>query len=265
MNPLVWEFYWDCTVALEVWEQLEMNSTTARHFMTLLDEAIYMVDLQHKGSPEYFASIEKAQRYLRKGLKQFEKSDGLGKLILAGHSHIDTAWLWPLRETRRKCGRTFSTILALMDRYPEFHFSCSQPIQYEWIKTHFPELFVRIKKRVKEGRWELCGAPWVEPDHNMPCGEALIRQYLYGNRWFEREFGMRSHIAWVPDSFGYTWSLPQIMRNVGLTAFVTTKIDWSQYTQFPYNMFQWEGVDGTRISAAHAADELQRQPGAERS
>ncbi|MCC6794953.1 MAG: alpha-mannosidase [Candidatus Hydrogenedentes bacterium] len=249
MNPLVWEFYWDCTVALEVWEQLDMNSTTARHFMGMLDEAIYMIDLQHKGTPQYFASIEKSQKFLRKGLKQFEKSDGLGKLILAGHSHIDTAWLWPLRETRRKCGRTFSTILGLMDRYPEFHFSCSQPIQYEWIKTHFPELFARIKKRVKEGRWELCGAPWVEPDHNMPCGEALIRQYLYGNRWFEREFGMRSHIAWVPDSFGYTWSLPQIMRKVGLTAFVTTKIDWSQFTQFPYNMFQWEGVDGTRIFA----------------
>lgn len=249
MNPQVWEFYWDCTVALEVWEQLDMNSTTARHFMALLEESIYIVDLQHKGSPRYFASIAMAQRHLRSGLKQFEKSDGLGKLILAGHSHIDTAWLWPLRETRRKCGRTFSTILGLMDRYPEFHFSCSQPIQYEWIKTHYPELFARIKKRVKDGRWELCGAPWVEPDHNMPCGEALIRQYLYGNRWFEREFGKRSHIAWVPDSFGYAWSLPQIMRKVGLTAFVTTKIDWSQFTQFPYNMFQWEGVDGTRIFA----------------
>ncbi|NUM53761.1 MAG: alpha-mannosidase [Candidatus Hydrogenedentes bacterium] len=249
MNAQVWDFYWDSVVALKVWEQLEMNSTTARHFIALLDESIYMVDLQHKGSPQYFESITKAQRYLRKGLKRFEKSTGQGKLILAGHSHIDTAWLWPLRETRRKCGRTFSTVLGLMDRYPEFHFSCSQPIQYDWIKTHYPELFARIKTRVKEGRWELCGAPWVEPDHNMPCGEALIRQYLYGNRWFEREFGKRSHIAWVPDSFGYTWSLPQIMRKVGLTAFVTTKIDWSQFTQFPYNMFHWEGVDGTRIFA----------------
>lgn len=249
MNTQVWDFYWDCTVTLEVWEQLDMNSTTARHLMALLDESIYQVDLQHRGAPEYFASIARAQRHLRTGLKRFEKSEGLGTLVLAGHSHIDTAWLWPLRETRRKCGRTFSTVLALMDRYPEFHFSCSQPIHYKWIKTHYPELFARIKQRVKEGRWELCGAPWVEPDHNMPTGEALVRQYLYGNRWFEREFGKRSHIAWVPDSFGYTWALPQIMRKVGLTAFVTMKIDWSQFSQFPYSMFEWEGVDGTRIFA----------------
>ncbi|MDZ4858757.1 MAG: alpha-mannosidase [Candidatus Hydrogenedentes bacterium] len=249
INTQVWDFYWDCVVALEVWEQLDMNSTTARHFMKLLDESIYMVDLQHKSTPAYFASIAKAQRFLRAGLKDYEKSAGMGKLILAGHSHIDTAWLWPLRETQRKCARTFSTILALMDRYPEFYFSCSQPLQYEWIKKNHPELFARIKKRVKEGRWELCGAPWIEPDHNMPAGESLIRQYLYGNRWFEREFGKRSHIAWVPDSFGYTWSLPQIMRKVGLTAFVTTKIDWSQFTAFPYSMFEWEGIDGTRIFA----------------
>lgn len=249
LNPRVWEFYWDCVVALEVWEQLDMNSTHARRLMELIAACVYRVDLQHKGSDRYVASIADAQRRLRTGLKAFAKSDGMGKLILAGHSHVDTAWLWPLRETRRKCARTFSTMLALMDRYPEFHFSCSQPQQYAWIKEHYPELFARIKQRVKEGRWELCGAPWVEPDHNMPAGEALIRQYLYGNRWFEREFGKRSHIAWVPDSFGYTWSLPQIMKKVGLTAFITTKIDWSQYTQFPYSMFEWEGIDGTRIFA----------------
>lgn len=249
INPIIWDFYWDCIVALEVWEQLDMNSTNARNLMALLDEAIYIVDLKHNGEQAYFKSITTAQHHLRNGLKRFEKSDGLGKLILAGHAHIDTGWLWPLRETQRKCARTFSTVLGLMDRYPEFHFSCSQPLQYEWIKTNYPELFKRIKQRVKEGRWELCGAPWIEPDHNMPAGESLIRQYLYGNRWFEREFGKRSHIAWVPDSFGYTWSLPQIMRKAGLTAFVTTKIDWSQFTQFPYSMFEWEGADGTRIFA----------------
>ena len=173
----------------------------------------------------------------------------MGKLILAGHAHIDTAWLWPLRETRRKCARTFSTVLRLMERYPQFHFSCSQPVQYDWIKTHYPELFEQIRRRVKEGRWELCGAPWVEPDHNVPSGESLIRQYLYGNRWFEREFGKRSHVAWVPDSFGYTWQLPQIMKLCQLDVFVTTKIDWSQFTKFPYSMFLWEGADGTRVPA----------------
>src|SRR5690606_22425623 len=150
-----------------------------------------------------------------------------------GHAHSDTAWWWPLRETPRECSRTFSTILKLMELYPEFHFSCSEPIQYEWIKTYWPDLYKRIAQRVKEGRWELCGAPWVEPDHNMPSGEALIRQYLYGNRWFDREFGQRSRVAWVPDSFGYPYQLPQIMKMCQLSAFITTKIDWSQYTKFP--------------------------------
>ncbi|GMU92004.1 MAG: alpha-mannosidase [Candidatus Hydrogenedentota bacterium] len=247
-HPLVWDFYWDALVAFEVWEQLDMNTTKARALMERIDAAIYTVDLQQKGTPAYFESIRKAQRALRESLKRFP-SDDVGSLVLAGHAHIDTAWLWPIRETKRKCARTFSTVLNLMDRYPEFHFSCSQPVHYEWIKTHYPGLYARIKHRVKEGRWELCGAPWIEPDHNMPAGESLIRQYLYGNRFYEREFGKRSHIAWVPDSFGYTWSLPQIMRKAGLTAFVTTKIDWSQFTEFPYSMFEWEGADGTRIFA----------------
>ncbi|GMV99145.1 MAG: alpha-mannosidase [Candidatus Hydrogenedentota bacterium] len=249
MNPLVWEFYWDVKTALEVSDELDVNYAPQRKLVKLLHDAVWAVDLQHKGETSYFHSIAKAQKHLRSGLKEFANSYGMGKLVLAGHAHIDTAWLWPLRETQRKCSRTFSTILKLMDMYPEFHFSCSQPIQYEWIKTYWPELYTRIKQRVKEGRWELCGAPWVEPDHNVPAGESLIRQYLYGNRFFEKEFGRRSHIAWVPDSFGYTWSLPQIMKGCGLTAFITTKIDWSQFAPFPYSMFEWEGIDGTRITA----------------
>ncbi len=249
MDMVAWEFYWDALVALEVAEELNLNYAPTRELLELLDRSVRSVDLQQKGSASYHASLKKAQRTLRTGLKDFEASFGMGKLVLAGHAHIDTAWLWPIRETKRKCARTFSTVLNLMDRYPEFHFSCSQPVQYEWIKTYYPELYKRIKKRVQEGRWELCGAPWIEPDHNVPSGEALIRQYLYGNRFYEREFGKRSHIAWVPDSFGYTWSLPQIMKKAGLTAFVTTKISWNMFTEFPYSMFQWEGTDGTRIFA----------------
>jgi alpha-mannosidase len=249
MNSVTWEFYWDALVVWEVTQELDSNFVPARKLMALLDRCVRSVDLQHKGEKSYFDSLVKARRALQRGLKDFETSYGMGTLTLAGHAHIDTAWLWPIRETKRKCARTFSTVLNLMDRYPEFHFSCSQPIQYEWIKTYYPELYERIKKRVKEGRWELCGAPWIEPDHNVPSGESLIRQYLYGNRFYEREFGRRSHIAWVPDSFGYTWALPQIMKKAGLTAFVTTKIAWNMFTEFPYSMFQWEGTDGTRIFA----------------
>ena len=247
MNQQVWDFYWDCKLVSEVGEVLDENYAPARKLQELLKKTVQSIDLQHKGEEAYFQSIAKAQKSFRKALKQFETSYGMGKLILAGHSHIDTAWLWPLRETQRKCSRTFSTILELMDRYPEFYYSCSQPIQYYWIKKKFPSIYKRIKQRVKEGRWELCGAPWVEPDHNVPAGEAIVRQYLYGNRFFEQEFGLRSHIAWVPDSFGYTWALPQIMKKCGLTAFITTKIDWGQFTDFPYSMYNWEGIDGTQI------------------
>jgi alpha-mannosidase len=248
-HRLPWEFYWDGTVALNVVEAIPANTAHRRHLLELLNEAIKTVDLQHIGKPAYTASLKRAQRMLRDGLRRFESNEPRGRLVLAGHAHIDTAWLWPVRETKRKCSRTFATMLDLMTRYPEFHFSCSQPVQYEWMKLHYPDIFESIKQRVKEGRWELCGAAWVEPDHNVPSGESLIRQYLYGNRWFEREFGQRSAIAWVPDSFGYTWALPQIMKTCQLKAFVTTKIDWNQLTKFPYSMFLWEGADGTRMPA----------------
>jgi len=246
-NDMVWEFYWNAAVALGVCETLDANSASQRRLQQLLTDAVWNVDLQRAGEAGYGESIRKAQRFLSKGLKELGGSHGMGSLTLTGHAHIDTAWLWPLRETKRKCARTFSTVLNLMECYPEFHFSCSQPAQYEYIKEHYPEIYERITKRVKEGRWECCGAPYIEPDCNVPSGESLVRQFLFGNRFFEREFGVRSRLAWQPDAFGYTWQLPQIMRKAGLDAFVTTKIDWSEYTEFPYSLFWWEGADGSRI------------------
>ncbi len=248
-HQAVWDFYWDCAVPLAVYEELDRNYAPARQLFALIQRAVRMVDLQHKGEAAYHDSIAAAQRFLRKGLKTFETSYGMGKLILTGHSHIDTAWLWPLRETRRKCGRTFNTVLDLMDRYPEFHFSCSQPELYMFVKEHYPETWKRIKRRVKEGRWEPCGAGWVEQDSNVPSGESLVRQFLHGNRFYRREFGMTSPTAWLPDAFGYPWSLPQIMKKCQVDSFVTTKISWSLFTGFPYGMFQWQGIDGTRIFA----------------
>ena len=247
VHPAAWDFYWDCKTVHAVWEQLEPNYAPRRQLFKLLKGALWSVDLQHKGGQPYFDSLAKAQRLLRTGLKEFETSYGMGKLAIMGQSHIDTAWLWPLRETRRKCGRTFSTVLNLLDRYPEFLFLCSQPIQYEWIKEYYPELFKRIKRRVKEGRWEPFGALWVESDCNVPSGEAMVRQLLYGNRFFRKEFGIHSPTAWLPDAFGYAWSLPQIFKKAQVDTFVTTKISWGRFTEFPYSAFQWEGADGTRI------------------
>ncbi len=243
----VWDCYWDFQVPLEAFEELDPNFAPARQLQDMLAEGIRKVDLNAAGTPAFYKSVAAASKFVRAGLKQFETSYGMGHLTLVGHSHIDTAWLWPLRETQRKVGRTFSTVLRLMERYPDYHFSCSQPELYMYVKEHHPEVWTQIKKRVKEGRWEPCGAPWIEQDSNMPSGESLIRQFLYGNRFFEQEFGMRSRTAWLPDAFGYPWTLPQILKKSGIDTFVTTKIDWSMFTPFPYSMFQWQGTDGTRM------------------
>jgi alpha-mannosidase len=248
MHPLVWDFYWDCQVVYEVLEVLPPNYQPTLRLWELLKQAVFAVDLQRAGEP-YHESIARAQKLLRKGLKKFETSYGMGRIALTGHSHIDTAWLWPLRETERKVGRTYSTVLRLMERYPEYHFSASQPVLYEYVKKNFPELWEGIRRRVKEGRWEPCGGPWVEPDCNVPSGESLVRQFVYGNRFFRKEFGVHSRIAWLPDAFGYPWSLPQILKKAQIDTFITTKISWSTHTEFPHSFFQWQGADGTRVWA----------------
>ena len=248
-HPDVWEFYWDATALLEAVEAQDWNNSAVRHMFHDVQEAVRQVDLQHVGTEAFYRSLRNAKAYLQRVRKHGEPSVGMGTLVLVGHSHIDTAWLWPLRETQRKVARTFSTMLRLMEQYPEFHFSASTPQHYAYLKEHYPELYEQVRRRVKEGRWETCGAPWVEQDSNMPNGESLVRQFLYGNRFWEREFGVRSRIAWLPDAFGYPWSLPQIMRKCGIEAFITTKIDWGLFSRFPYSLFQWQGLDGTRILA----------------
>ena len=249
MHKLPWDFYWDATVYLDVIETMERSSETARRLLNLVTETVKRVDLQHAGEAAYFDSLARARRRLQRGMKAFEAGNDLGRLTLVGQSHIDTAWLWPLRETRRKVGRTWSTALTLMEQYPEYIFQASQPALYRFAKENHPALWKAIKKRVKEGRWEPCGATWVEQDNNIPSGESLVRQFLYGNQFYQREFGLRSRTAWLPDAFGFPWSFPQIMKRSGIETFFTIKISWSQFTDFPYSYFQWQGIDGTRIVA----------------
>lgn len=164
---------------------------------------------------------------------------------MVGQSHIDIAWLWPVRETVRKTSRTFSTADALMREYPEFKYAQSQPLLFQFLKEHDPELFERVKQRVAEGRWELVGGMWVEPDLNIPSGESLMRQMLYGQRFYKEEFGITSDIEWLPDTFGYCASLPQILRHGGIRYFMTTKLGWNDTNVFPYDLFHWVGIDGT--------------------
>ncbi|MBD2870886.1 alpha-mannosidase [Paenibacillus arenilitoris] len=168
-----------------------------------------------------------------------------GLIRMVGQSHIDIAWLWPARETVRKTSRTFSTADALMSEYPNFRYAQSQPLLFEYLKRNDPELYERVKARIKEGRWELVGGMWVEPDLNIPSGESLMRQMLYGQRFYQEEFGITSQIEWLPDTFGYCASLPQILKHGGIRYFMTTKLGWNDTNVFPYDLFHWVGIDGT--------------------
>ena len=171
------------------------------------------------------------------------------RLSAIGHGHLDTAWLWPLAETYRKAVRTFSSQTAYMERYPEFRFACSQAQQYDWIRTRNPDLYGRIRRQVEAGRWVPVGGTWIEPDCNLPSGESLVRQFLYGQRFFEREFGRRCNEFWNPDVFGYNGQLPQIMRGAGIGRFLTQKLSWNRFNPPPYHTFTWQGIDGSQVLA----------------
>lgn len=169
------------------------------------------------------------------------------RIVATGHAHIDTAWLWPIRETVRKCTRTFASALRLMDEYPEYRFSCSQAQQYAWIEELHPDLFERITAKVGDGQWVPVGGMWVEADMNLPSGESLARQIVHGQRYFEARFGRRCTEVWIPDVFGYPASMPQLYAAGGMHRFVTQKLSWNTTNRFPHHTFWWEGLDGTRV------------------
>jgi alpha-mannosidase len=200
--------------------------------------------------PAAVQAVDRAREVFADGIERI-KADypPVGSLTLTGHAHIDLAWLWPLAETRRKIRRTFSTVLMLMDIYPDFTFNQSSAQAYAWIEEDDPALFAQIKERVAEGRWETTGGMWVEADCNVPSGESIARQLLYGQRYFEQAFGHRNSVSWLPDVFGFSGALPQLLRGAGIEGFFTTKLNWSESDPFPLDLFAWEGIDGSQVIA----------------
>ncbi|GGL87371.1 alpha-mannosidase [Deinococcus aerolatus] len=172
-----------------------------------------------------------------------------GGLALTGHAHIDLAWLWPLAETRRKIRRTFATVLSLMELYPDFTFNQSSAQIYAYVEQDDPVLFDRIRQRVQEGRWDVVGGMWVEPDGNLISGESWVRQLLYGQRYFQSRFGTRARVCWLPDTFGYAANLPQLLRGADIPYFFTTKLTWNETNPFPHDLYRWEALDGTQVLA----------------
>lgn len=211
------------------------------------------VDELYGASPQLLANeqaVREVEQRLQAAVEREMPPEAVpGTMHMVGQSHIDVAWLWPVRETVRKVSRTFSTVCTLMEQNPDFTYSQSQPQLYAFAKQHYPELYKEIKKRVAEGRWELVGGMWIEPDLNMPSGESLVRQILHGQRFYQDEFGQRSTIEWLPDTFGYCASLPQLLKQAGIDYFMTTKLGWNDTNTFPYDLFHWVGIDGTSVVA----------------
>jgi alpha-mannosidase len=193
----------------------------------------------------YENGIDEAFKVTKAFLAQKSESDF--NITALGHAHIDLAWLWPIRETKRKAARTFATVLRHSERYKNYLFGVSQPQMLEWIKDEHPGLYSAMKELYKQGRLELQGGFWVESDTNVPSGESLVRQMLYGKRFFKEEFGYEQEILWIPDVFGYTAQLPQIMAKSGVKYFLTIKMSWNAVNLFPYSTFNWVGLDGSKI------------------
>ena len=236
-------------IALETTNILDDNNPAKYHIYNALDDAFNVLDTRDPiGDEHFYDSVIPAMQSLKSGLaKAGPPLDA--NIHATGHAHIDVAWLWTLGQTRRKSERTFHSVIRLMEQFPEYHFSQSQPQVYQFIKEDQPQLFEDIKKRVREGCWEPMGGMWVEADCNLSGAESLARQFLLGRTFFREHFGKdaESPVLWLPDVFGYAWALPQLIQQAGLKYFMTIKIGWSQYNRLPYDTFMWQGIDGTQI------------------
>ena len=236
-------------VALETAQVLDESNPVRYGLLSALDEAFIRLDTRDPlDCDRFYQSVGAATSILQAGIEKSGTS--LEALVHAtGHAHIDVAWLWTLGQTRRKAERTFQNVIRLMEQFPDYHFTQSQPQLYQFIKEDQPALFESIKKRVEEERWEPIGGMWVEADCNLSGAESLVRQFLLGRTFFREHFGKEaeSPVLWLPDVFGYAWALPQLIRQAGLKYFMTIKIGWSQYNRLPYDTFLWRGIDGTEI------------------
>lgn len=241
--------YYDAKIALDAARLLPEESFERAQIVNALEEAILALDFREPLDEAFRQSAARARAILAERLYDRPWPGDRPEVVGVGHAHIDVAWLWTLLHTRKKTGRTFLTVLRLMEQYPEYRFLQSQPQVYEFFREDFPEQYEELKRRVAEGRWEATGGMWLEADLNITGGESLVRQVLFGKRFLRQEFGIDSELLWLPDVFGYTWSLPQIMARSGIKYFMTTKISWNEFNRVPYDTFRWQGLDGSQVLA----------------
>lgn len=240
------DFYYLSKNLSDTIADMDANDPLKPQLLNDLNRAWRLVDWSQPDSDAFYQSLHTAHDCLEEAVSHYHKQP-LAQIDAVGHTHIDVAWLWRYKHTREKVARSFATVLELMKEYPEYVFFQSSPQMYAFIKQDYPELYAQIKQRVKEGRWEVDGAMWLEADCNIPSGEALVRQILMGKQFIRQEFDRESHVLWLPDVFGYSWALPQILKKSGVDTFITTKISWNEFNQMPHDTFMWRGIDGSEV------------------
>lgn len=247
LDEQVDQFYYDFLIPLQSARLLHgHDEDNCRRILTGLAPAADLLDLRKPYSQRFYESIARAGRIIAGEF--YGVVDERAPVVSAvGHTHIDVAWLWTVEQTKEKVIRSFATVLRLMDQYPDYKFMSSQPILYQFVKDQEPEMYEQIRERIAEGRWEADGAMWLEADCNLTGGESLVRQLIKGQRFFREEFGIQSKSLWLPDVFGYSAALPQILKRSGIPYFSTTKIAWNQYNQLPNDTFMWRGIDGSEV------------------
>lgn len=240
------DLYYMGSLVLDTLNQLGDGDPIKYDLRIALDRACHCIDWSYPGSGTFYESVHQADDILNEKIESMEKHAPVN-VHCVGHTHIDMAWLWRLKHTHEKASRSFSTVLRMMEMFPEYIFLQTQPQIYAYIKEDFPEIYEEIKRKVKEGRWEIDGGMWVEADCNLTSGESLTRQLLIGSRFIKEEFGKDVEYLWLPDVFGYSWALPQILKKSGIDMFMTTKISWNQYNRMPHDTFYWKGIDGSQV------------------
>ena len=246
LDEKVDDFYYLASMVWQTIGELESSDSVQHELRRALDGACHCIDWSEPGSEEFYESVHQADDALNGSIDSMDKHSMI-HVYCVGHTHIDVAWLWRLKHTREKCSRSFSTVFRLMELYPEYIFLQTQPQLYEYMKEEFPDIYENIKKMAEAGRWETDGSLWVEADCNLTSGESLTRQILIGSKFIKDEFGKDVEYLWLPDVFGYSWALPQILKKAGIDTFMTTKISWNQYNRMPHDTFLWKGIDGSEV------------------
>lgn len=240
------KLYFNLKVPLDISDRID-DEKLKSDILGFTEKSVNMLDLRKAYSEDFYKSINEANDFLENEFYKGFCGNTNAVVSGIGHTHIDVAWLWPLDITRMKTIHSFTTVLRLMKEYPEYLFMSSQPQLYSFIKSDRPDIYEKIKDRIAAGQWEPEGGMWLEADCNLSSGESFVRQLLFGTRFFKEEFGAECKVLWLPDVFGYSAALPQILRKSGIEYFMTTKIFWNEYNRFPYETFQWEGIDGSTV------------------